>query len=280
MSDMKKKKSRHPDRRPETHGPTISPARRRPDFAQNLVRAIVVFACLALLAPSLVSNDFYRPHVFPKSILFRISVQAMVLLYVALALISPAHRPRFNRVTRALLAWFGVMAFCSLPGISANAWKSWWGEFARMDGMFAQLHLLAFFFVLVQSLKRERDWLTLFCASMVSSVFMGMTAVSQIFGTDGPARAAGATGNPDFFGAFMMLHLCIGLYFLFRKDRANLYPWLAKKWLFMLIAFDAALVVFSLLSGADFLSIIADSLLVSLLLIVVHVGALLWFLLR
>lgn len=275
MCGMKKKKS-HAAPRSETQRcavPRVRPGLARP---QMLVRAILVIACLMLFVPLVVNDHFYYAHVFLKSVLFRAGAEAILLLYVILALTSPNYRPRFNRISCALLAWFGVMVFCSLPGISSNAWKSWWGDFPRMDGMVTQLHLLAFFFVLVQSLKREREWLALFAASLAASTFMGATGILQMASEAAP-RISGSTGNPNFFGTYMLLNLGIGSYFLLRKDREDLYPWLAKTWLFLLGALDAAFIVYGFASGGEILSAALGSAAMGIFAVVLHAGSLLWF---
>lgn len=149
-----------------------------------LARSILVLAAFSLSVPLLVSNSFYYPQVFLKSILFRITVQVMALLYVILTVQSPFYRPRFHRIICALLAYFGLMLISSLPWISVDAWSSWWGDFSWMGGLFSQLHLLTYFFVLAQTLKRERDWVALFCAALFSGVLMGFSGLVQFLKLD------------------------------------------------------------------------------------------------
>jgi tetratricopeptide (TPR) repeat protein len=252
-----------------------------------LVYAILVLSCFILFLPIFVSYSYYYPYIFLKSILFRIAVQAMAFLYVTLALISPEYKPRFHRITYALLAWFGVMLLCSIPGISSNAWKSWWGDFPRMDGMFTQLHLLAFFFVLIQTFKQERQWLTLFTASLFASIVMGLTGLIQAKGIDLffrfnslEVRIQGATGNPDFFGSYMLLNLFIALFFLTRNGKKDFYPFIAKVGLLVLIALDACLLVWDSISGGQILSTGLQFLPLSLFALALHGAVLFWFFMR
>ena len=184
-------------------------------------------------------------------------------------------------------AWFGVMLLCSLPGISSNAWKSWWGDFPRMDGMFTQLHLLAFFFVLIQTFKQERQWLTLFTASLFASVVMGLTGLIQAEGIDLffrsnslEGRIQGATGNPNFFGSYMLLNLFIALFFLTRNGKKDFYPFIAKVGLFVLIALDACLLVWDSTSGGQILSMGLQFLPLSLFALALHGAILFWFFMR
>jgi tetratricopeptide (TPR) repeat protein len=252
-----------------------------------LAYAILLLSCFVLFLPVFVSYGYYYPYIFLKSILFRVAVQAMAFLYLILALVAPQYRPKFNRILYALFAWFGVMLLCSLPGISSNAWKSWWGDFPRMDGMFTQLHLLAFFFVLVQTFRQERTWLTLFTASLFSSVLVGLTALVQLNGIDlifhfdpGQLRIGACTGNPDFLGSLLLFNICIAVYLLARKDKRDFYPAMAKVWMLFILIADVGLVILGFASfgqtvsmGPEFFSLYAFA-------IVLHGVSFFWFCMR
>jgi tetratricopeptide (TPR) repeat protein len=249
-----------------------------------LQKAILFLGCFILFLPLVVDHRFYQPYVFYKSILFRTAVQVMVFLYVVLALCFPSHRPRLNRISYALMGYFGIMLICSLPGISIGAWNSWWGDFARMGGMFTQLHLLAYFLVLSQTFKLDRDWLTLFTASLFFSVFMGLTGAVQYEALDftfrlsnGYTRLSGATGNADFFSAYMLLSLFLSIYFLCRKDKKEIYPIIAKVWLILLLAMDIFIVFWDLSAGDRIISRSLGTLPLAIFFLVLHGASFAWF---
>jgi O-antigen ligase len=284
MAPMSKNKRRKTQSTPAPNKQIHEGIFRKRELPEYLSYAILGISCFVLFLPVVVNYDFYSPYIFFKSILFRIAVQLMLLLYIVLALISSHYKPRLNRIAWALLCWFGVMLFCSLPGISTNAWKSWWGDFNRMDGMFTQLHLLAYFFVLTQTFKKESDWLLLFTASLFSSVFMGVSGLIQKLGidliyrfVDPSERVYGATGNADFFASYMMFNFCIGLYFLARKDKKDLYPIAARIWLILLIALDIGLVLWHVASGGQALSRVQDYFVITFFIVVLHGAILLWY---
>lgn len=213
-------------------------------------RIILLLAGATLFLPLVVSPAYYFPYVFLKSILFRAAVEAMLVLYVALAAADPSYRPRLDRLSWALLAWFGAMLVSSLPGVSVSPWNSWWGDFERMDGMVARLHLLGYFVVLSQTIRRERDWLALFAASLFFGVLMGMTGLLQdldvpfLYPASNDPRFHGATGNANFFATHMLLAFFTALWFLSRDDRREFYPLCAGLWLALLVAVDAIMGVF------------------------------------
>jgi len=282
----KRKRGRSGSSKPEPAG-----ARKHEGSISRLYlsRAVLILACAVIFLPVVTNSDFYYPFVFLKSILFRLVVQLMTLLYVVLAVVSPPHRPRFNRIIYALFAYFGVLLISSLPGISASVWSSWCGDFRRMGGMVTQLHLLAYFFILTQALKQEREWLVLFSASLFSAVLMGFSGLVQYLGLDfiyGPSlrgRIQGATGNPVFFGVFMMLSFLVVLWFLSRKDKGEVIPFIAKTWLWFLLALDGLLVLvnFALAgSGPGILSTGMALFPVALFVFLLHGASVAWFFAR
>jgi len=289
MPRMAKNKpgARRPQQDNSKSRPPGKEIRRKVPLSNYLSRAILILGCIVPFLPLVVDYDYYFPYIFLKSIQFRIAVQAMAFIYSVLALISPPHRPRFRRISYALMIYFGVMLLSSLPGVSSGSWDSWWGDFARMGGMFAQLHLLIYFLVLSQSLKQEREWMTLFAASLLSGVFLGLTGLIQYLGLDflyrfspEKIRVEGATGNPNFFAAHMLLNFFLAIYFLARKDRKQIYAFAAQVWLLLLIASDAILAVWDIASGGRILSAGLDNFPIAIFALILHGLTLLWFALR
>ncbi len=251
--------------------------------------AILALGCFSLFLPLVTNTSFYYPFLFLKSMLFRAAVQAMTLLYVILAVVYPEFRPRLNRLVGALLAYFGVMALSSLPGISVAAWSSWWGDFARMGGMFSKLHVLAYCLVLAHTLRRERQWIVLFTASLFFGVLMGLTGMLQYLKLDflnksNPLeRIRGATGNATWFASLMLLNFFIAFWFLGRRGKQEAYELAAKWWLILLAAYDAFLVFLEVWNVGSGPGILFTGLALPPVLIfgvVLHAVSLLWFFLR
>jgi O-antigen ligase len=249
-----------------------------------------LLAVATLFLPLVVSSAYYFPYIFLKSILFRAAVEAMLVLYALLAAVDPSYRPKFDRLSWALLAWFGAMLVSALPGASVSAWNSWWGDFARMGGMIAQLHLLVFFIVLSHTIRRECDWLALFAASLFFGLLMGLTGLLQeldilfLYPSSNDPRFHGATGNANFFATHTLLAFFTALWFVARKDRSELYPMCARLWLGLLAAVDAIMVVFLWASferyGADAVPAGKAGAQLAAMAAAVHVLVLGWFFLR
>jgi tetratricopeptide (TPR) repeat protein len=270
-------------------GSKLAPKREVRRVDAYLSGAILVLACFILFLPLVVNYSFYYPYIFLKSILFRVAVEVMVLIYVILAVRFPAYRPRINLLTGALVAFFGAMLVSSLPGVSFSSWNSWWGDFARMGGMFTQLHLLAYFFILVQIFKGERDWLVLFTASLFFGVLMGLSGLIQSLGLDflyrlkAGERIQGAAGNTIWFATHMLLNFFIVLWFLGRKDKRAIYASLAKYWIILLGSFDSFLLIWEMWSsggGSGIVSAGVSSLPIAIFLAALHLLSLCWFFMR
>ena len=118
MTGMSKNKSKT-SKPGSGHPPSVADRPSNRQASEYIVCAILVLSCFVLFLPIFVSYSYYYPYIFLKSILFRIAAEVMAFLYLILALTYPEYRPRFHRLIVSLLAWFGVMVLCSLPGISA-----------------------------------------------------------------------------------------------------------------------------------------------------------------
>jgi tetratricopeptide (TPR) repeat protein len=253
--------------------------------ARLLALSILVAAGFALILPVVVNESFYYPFMFLKSILFRGAVQVMLLLYVILAAREPAYRPRFNLISYAVLAWFAVLFLSSLPGISIDAWSSWWGDFRRMGGLIMQLHLLAYFFVLSQTLKRERDWLILFTASLFAGVLMGFSGMvgylnlNYLYQFPKESRVEGAAGNANFFATVMLLDFFLALWLLVRKEKSATYALMARTWLVLLASLDLFAIGWDLFMQADITSGLALPS-VAVFALLLHAASLGWFVMR
>jgi O-antigen ligase/Flp pilus assembly protein TadD len=247
-----------------------------------LAFSILVAAGFALFLPVVVNQSFYYPFMFLKSILFRGAVQVMLLLYVILAAKEPAYRPRLNLISYAVLVWFGVLVLSSLPGISIDAWSSWWGDFRRMGGLIMQLHLLAYFFVLSQTLKRERDWLILFTTSLFAGVLMGFSGMVEylnlkyLYQFPNESRVEGAAGNANFFATVMLLDFFLALWLLVRKEKSATYALMARTWLVLLALLDLFAIGWDLFMQADITSGLALPS-VAVFALLLHAVSLGWF---
>ncbi len=271
---------------PNTRRPHKPPVRPLDSYLSG---AIVALSVVILFLPLVVDYDFYYPYVFLKSILFRAAVEVMAMLYVVLAVLYPNYRPRINLLSGALVAYFGVTLIGSLPGVSLSAWSSWWGDFARMGGMFSRLHWLAYFYILVQVIKVERSWIRLFAASLFFNALMAFSGMIQVLGLSfvyrfNPGeRLQGAAGNALWFGSLMVLNFFVIIWLLSRADKRETYEIAAKTWAFLLGGLDLLLIGLEIFGvGPKFNPQTSDEAYLALILAgaALHLTIIAWFFLR
>ena len=180
----------------------------------------------ALVVPLVVHSQFFFPFIVPKNIAFRFLVEAVFFAYLALVLIDSRFKPRSDLLTKILIGFIGAMFLSAIFGL--NFPKSFWGNFERMSGLLHWLHLLAYFFVLLQTQRSLRDWHRLFTFSVLVSVLMSAIAWAQHFNlsfileSSGGSRLAGTVGNPTFLAAYLLFHLFFLMYFWAKPRRFHL----------------------------------------------------------
>ncbi len=182
-----------------------------------------------LFLPMVMNSEFFFPFVVPKNIFFRIAVEIIFASYLLLIYFKPEFFPRFNNVVWAVLAFFGFTFISTFSGISV--YLSFWGNYERMGGFFHYLHLLAYFLVLVNIIRKRQDWHLFLSFSIFISTLMSFLAYAQwleipfLLQSSGGTRLSATIGNPTYLAAYLIFNLFFIIYFLLKqKDfKINLY---------------------------------------------------------
>ncbi|MEK7643942.1 MAG: O-antigen ligase family protein [Patescibacteria group bacterium] len=240
-------------------------AKKTVDF---LVRGlkIILYGTPALFL--LASEYFIYPFVSTKVFVFRILVEIMAAMYLWLALIAREYRPRQGPLSLALGAYFIIQFLSGVFGV--NFYRSWVGNFERMDGLLTQLHYLVFFIILSAVLRKKSDWTRFAGVGLIINVLLFIVAILQVNGVPiyhfgATARVTGSFGNSAYFASYLIFSIYLGIFFFFResgwkKNILGLYLALAHIALFLtqtrgaVIGWAAGLVVFFTLRiwfGAD-----------------------------
>jgi len=105
----------------------------------------IIYTCLylILLAPFLVWGKFLFPYITPKTLFFRILIEIALFFYILLIIYRPEYRPRFSKLTWAVLIYFLIMTFTSIFGL--DFYRSFWGNIERGEGLLTIYHLFIFF---------------------------------------------------------------------------------------------------------------------------------------
>ncbi len=179
--------------------------------------AIVALLVASLLVPIIVASDFFFPYVVPRNIFFRVVIEIGV---AALVLSFCLGRNTLDLHDEPIF-WSLVLflAAASLSALFSPArTHSFFGDFERMGGVWAWIHLLLFF-LLLRTL-RDEDWGWVLKAALAMSVFVSVRAVAQHSGlafashsADTVVAASSSTlGNSGLLAAYLLLSIGLAGY--------------------------------------------------------------------
>jgi O-antigen ligase/tetratricopeptide (TPR) repeat protein len=178
--------------------------------------AVLVLLLASLLVPLIVGNDFFFPYVVPRNIFFRVVVElgaAAVVLAIS-----------FGRKTLDLrgepILW-SLVAFLAAASLSAAfspaSTHSFFGDFERMGGVWAWLHLVVFFLLL--RVLRDEDWGWVLNGALAVGLFVGLSAIWQHSSFSSasllPATivaASSTVGNSGLLAPYLLMNVALAGY--------------------------------------------------------------------
>ncbi|PJE59702.1 MAG: hypothetical protein COU85_02270, partial [Candidatus Portnoybacteria bacterium CG10_big_fil_rev_8_21_14_0_10_44_7] len=175
---------------------------------------------LSLLTPFWAFRDLLFPYITSKAFFFRIAVELAFPFYLFLAFIDKNLRPKLkNPLNLTVLVFLAINIITAFTGV--NFFRSIWGNFERMGGVYYLLHLVLFYFY-IQLLGQAGSWyLKRFLQSFIAVA--SLVALNGIVGWLGgpvlvldpslPVRVSSTFGNPIFFASYLMLPLFLAAYF-------------------------------------------------------------------
>ncbi len=208
-----------------------------------------IFAGLftTLVIPFIVPSGMYFPFIAGKGFMFRIIVEIITGLYVILAFLDPAYRPKMSWISKAVVA-FGL-ALLIADALGVNAYKSFWSNYERMEGFVLIVHLALYYFVASAVLHTKGLWNKFWNASLIASVIMAGYGMFQLFGVleihQGGVRLDGTFGNASYFAIYLVFHIFLSLMLLSQTK----VKW--QRWLYGLAAaFEVVMLYFTATRGA------------------------------
>ena len=178
---------------------------------------IVALLVASLLVPVIVVPDFFFPYVVPRNIFFRVLVEAgLAALVLALCFGRKTLDLRGEPIFWALLAFLAVTSISAL--FSPAPTHSFFGDFERMGGVWAWLHLVAFF-LLLRTL-RDEDWQWILNGALAVGLFMSVSIIARHFGlvlahgsaVGAAAASSSSVGNPGLFAAYLLINVALAGY--------------------------------------------------------------------
>jgi O-antigen ligase len=179
--------------------------------------AILALIVASLLVPVIILPDFFFPYVVPRNLYFRVVVETAVAgLVLALCVGRKTLDLRGEPIFWALVAFLAaasVSAFFSPARI-----HSFFGDFERMGGVWAWLHL-AGFFLLLRTL-RDEDWQWVLNAALAIGVFVSASIIalhSELTASSGSAdtlanASSSLVGNGGLLAAYLLINIALAGY--------------------------------------------------------------------
>jgi O-antigen ligase/Flp pilus assembly protein TadD len=185
----------------------------------NILKGII-YTCLylILIAPFLVWGKFLFPFITPKTFFFRILIEIALFFYILLIISSPRYRPRFSKLTWAVLIYLLIITFASVFGV--DLYRSFWGNIERGEGLLTIYHLFIFFLLISSLFKTKKEWFRFFNISIFVSLLISFYAFGQDLGLDfllassGGNRLTATIGNASFLAAYLLLNIFLCLFLL------------------------------------------------------------------
>lgn len=184
--------------------------------------AIVVLLTAGLLVPIVVVPGTFFPYVVPRNVLFRVVVELSTVVLISRVVLGGKRLDLRGEHVLALLGAF--LAALTVSAIFSPARShSLFGDFERMGGVWAWLHLALFFLVLRALEARYLLWLLR--AAVAVSFLASAHAIVERFADPARGTTGGLSliGNPGLFAGYLLLAIPIALYLWGSNGR---YRWL------------------------------------------------------
>ncbi|MEK7628415.1 MAG: O-antigen ligase family protein [Patescibacteria group bacterium] len=161
--------------------------------------------------PLIVSNSLFFPFITGKNFTFRIVVEVLGALWLALALVNPIYRPRRSWLLASIAIFVFVVGIADLFG--ANPAKSIWSNYERMEGWVTLAHLLVYTAVLIGMLNTADLWRRFWHTSVGVSFLAAVYGMLQLSGflviNQGGIRLDATFGNATYMGIYMFFHMFV-----------------------------------------------------------------------
>ncbi|MGH7604284.1 MAG: O-antigen ligase family protein [Gemmatimonadaceae bacterium] len=189
----------------------------RVSAAINWRLAVLLLVVASLLVPLIVPSGFFFPYVVPRNIFFRVVTEAGTLVLVLAVCFGDNDLDlRYEPIFWAI-ALFVATAFVSALFSPARD-HSLYGDFERMGGVWAWLHLALFFLVL--RTLREDDWSWVMnSVLMVSMIVAALTILEHSRLSSAPqlsnsllAASSGTVGNSGLLAAYLLFAIGTAVY--------------------------------------------------------------------
>ncbi len=205
-------------------------------WSANIIKTISVLLLVLVIGVPLVywSGSVY-PYTIPKTVFFLIISELVMALYLGLAFMEPAFRPRRTIWFWSILIFSALLLTVAFTGEDFS--RSFWSIQERNLGVFVFLHF-AGLSIALSALRNKIDWDKVWRFSLISSAAVAVLALIQLQVPDlllqeNPGSRPGSTfGNPTFMAGYALFHIFLGIYIFFKNQSGK--SFLGKYWPLMI----------------------------------------------
>lgn len=212
------------------------------------------------ILPLYISSSMLFPFITGKNFAFRIIVEIIFALWVALAVLRSDYRPRLTPLFKAVTVFTAIVFLADI--FSLNPWRAFFSNYERMEGFMMLGHLYLYFVILSSVFKDRRDWLTFFHVTLAASLIVSFIALLQKFGyrvsLQGGFRVDSTIGNPTYLASYLVFHVWL-LVLLLKKFWAN---WWLRILYVSALLFELLIIYYTATRGAVLALLVVSFLLV------------------
>ncbi|OGG40205.1 hypothetical protein A2116_00755 [Candidatus Jorgensenbacteria bacterium GWA1_49_17] len=199
----------------------------------NFFKVSKFFVYAALFSVVFVNTETLFPFIVTKYVFLRVSVGLALIAFLLGLLFQSSGHPTSQMLRNArtsdvlksplvIAVSLFVLVFLLAGFFGFNPANSFWSNFERGEGGFQMLTFFTFFLLLVFLFRDKKDWLGVFKASLIASVFMiiyGFLAAFDVGGFIGVSlkigeRFQGSLGNTAYVGTYLLFSLFYSFYML------------------------------------------------------------------
>lgn len=188
----------------------------------TLLSAIFLLPFICLI----VAYWSFFPFITGKNFAFRILVEIIVALWLALALRDHTALPKPTR----LLQVFGIFIVTIFISdlLSPNSFKSFWSNYERMEGWVTLVHLFGLF-VVMSSVMTKDAWKWLLRVSVGVSLIAAGYGALQLAGKlaihQGGVRLDATFGNATYLAVYLLFHIFFNLILITWEEKKSYWNW-------------------------------------------------------
>lgn len=164
------------------------------------VARLLLFA--TVLTPVILLPGFFFPYITTRAVFFRVIVELTLGIFL-FVVVRRQWRPQASRdpFFLALLAFVAINIIAAAFGVSPL--RSMFGDYERMWGVWAWIHLLIFY-VLLRTFMRPADWMRFFQLSVTVSL---VVAIIEIRSWTHAGPIDSTIGHPGLLAPYLFFHM-------------------------------------------------------------------------